>query len=271
MKENERLQAIIDELGVNPNQFAKSIGRTTAGIYDVLSTKGGRVGISKSLASKIVEVYPQVNYNWLLTGEGEMLNIGNTTYGDNSPISGNTQSIVGGINNIQVGGNVRGSNTLISGSGNMVIGGTREPDRTSAPVGEAAPAGIPLIPIYAVAGFGEDNSGVEYKDCEQYVIPEFARGGVEFAIRVSGSSMYPKYSNGDILACKKVPDVKFFQWGKVYVIDTSQGQLVKRVFEHDDKDLLLLVSDNKEKYPPFPMPKGDIRSLSIVLGVIRME
>lgn len=90
-------------------------------------------------------------------------------------------------------------------------------------------------------------------------------------IRVSGSSMYPKYSNGDILACRRVHDILFFQWGKVYVIDSSQGALVKRVFKDESQDNILLVSDNMEKYPPFSFPKSDIRSLSIVLGVIRLE
>jgi hypothetical protein len=35
--------------------------------------------------------------------------------------------------------------------------------------------------------------------------------------------------------------------------------------------MVWLVSDNKEKYEPFAIPKTDIRSLSIVLGVVRME
>lgn len=131
---------------------------------------------------------------------------------------------------------------------------------------------VPLIPFEAAAGFpfGELD-GVKYEDCEQYVIPEFENKGVTFMIRVSGSSMYPKYSSGDLLGCKRIDDILFFQWGKIYVIDSSQGPLVKRVFEHEDPDMILLVSDNKEKYPPFPMPKSDIRSLSLVLGVIRME
>lgn len=95
--------------------------------------------------------------------------------------------------------------------------------------------------------------------------------GVEFMIRVSGSSMYPKYANGDILACKKIHEILFIQWGKVHVIESaSQGALVKRIFEHDT-DTIRCVSDNKENYPAFLMPKSDIRSLSIVLGVIRLE
>ncbi|MDR1652318.1 MAG: S24 family peptidase [Prevotellaceae bacterium] len=132
--------------------------------------------------------------------------------------------------------------------------------------------GIPLIPIEAIAGFpASDSEGVFLEDCERYHIPEFERIGAKFLIRVSGSSMYPKYSNGDLLACTKLEDILFFQWGKVYVIDSSQGALVKRIFRSENPDSITLVSDNKEKYPPFDIPKSDIRSLSIVLGVVRLE
>lgn len=131
---------------------------------------------------------------------------------------------------------------------------------------------LPLIPFEALAGYlSTDNEGVMVEDCEHYVIPEFDRRGAEFIIRVSGSSMYPKYSNGDLLGCKKIKDILFFQWGKIYVLDTSQGTLVKRVYEHENDDFVMLVSDNKTVYPPFPIPKSDIRSLSIVVGVIRLE
>lgn len=133
--------------------------------------------------------------------------------------------------------------------------------------------GIPLIPLDAVAGFypGIDTQGIELKNCDHYVVPEFERLGAEYIIRVGGNSMYPKYSNGDVLACKKIKEITFFQWGKVYVLDTQQGALVKRVFEHPDQDLLICSSDNKENYPPFNLPKSEIRSMSIVLGVIRIE
>jgi hypothetical protein len=132
--------------------------------------------------------------------------------------------------------------------------------------------GIPLIPLDAVARYTEDNPGITLEDCQLYRVPEFQKNGAEFLIRVSGSSMYPKYSNGDVLACKKIHKIEFFQWGKVYVIDSSQGQMVKRIFEDaEGKDNITLVSDNGEKYPHFSIKKSSIRSLSIVLGVVRME
>lgn len=156
---------------------------------------------------------------------------------------------------------------LITGSGPML--------RSNLPVAQPTTepgTGIPLIPIEAIAGIpADENIGIRFIDCAHYVIPEFTNLNVEYMIRVSGSSMYPKYSNGDILACRRIHDVLFFQWGKIYVIDSSQGALVKRVFQDEDPDRILLVSDNKEHYPPFSIPKSDIRSLSIVVGVIRLE
>ena len=154
---------------------------------------------------------------------------------------------------------------LLTGEGEMLRTAT---DDSAADKQKA----LPLIPFEALAGYlSTDNEGVRLEDCERYVIPEFDRRGAEFIIRVSGSSMYPKYSNGDLLGCKKIENILFFQWGKIYVLDTSQGALVKRVYEHENKDFVMLVSDNKDVYPPFPIPKSDICSLSIVVGGVRLE
>lgn len=131
---------------------------------------------------------------------------------------------------------------------------------------------LPLIPIAAVAGFnGLDIPGIPLAQCPQYSIPDFIEQKAEYLIRVSGSSMYPKYSSGDILACRRIQEITFIQWGKIYVIDSQQGAMVKRLFEiPDDPEHILCQSDNP-KYPPFKLPKSEIRSLSIVVGVIRME
>ena len=132
---------------------------------------------------------------------------------------------------------------------------------------------LPLIPLDAVAGLpGDDNDGVFLNDCERYTVPEFSAKGAQYLIRVSGTSMLPKYNNGDILACRKIDEMTFFQWGKVYVMDTRQGALVKKVFpDNNNPDNILCVSENKEDFPPFTLPKTEIRSISIVVGVIGVE
>lgn len=133
--------------------------------------------------------------------------------------------------------------------------------------------GIPLIPVEAMAGYANGDVQVMGYELEDfYNIPDFENKGVKFLIRASGSSMYPKYSNGDILACRPVTDLSFFQWGKVYVLDTDQGPLVKRLFAcSDDDNCLECRSENKENYPPFRIKKSSIRKVSIVVGVVRME
>lgn len=132
---------------------------------------------------------------------------------------------------------------------------------------------LPLIPLDAVAGLpGDDNDGVNLDGCEQYNVPEFSAKGAQYLIRVSGTSMLPKYNNGDLLACRRIDEITFFQWGKVYVMDTRQGMLVKKVFpDKDNADNILCVSENKEDFPPFSLPKEEIRSLSIVVGLIGVE
>ena len=131
--------------------------------------------------------------------------------------------------------------------------------------------GIPLIPMEAIAGFpAMDNDGVRFEDCQHYSIPEFEAKGASFLIRVSGDSMTPLYCNGDIIACRKISEIHFFQWGGVYVLDTSQGVLVKYVEECEkNDDCILCVSENK-RYKPFPLPKDDIRSLSTIVGLVRL-
>lgn len=155
---------------------------------------------------------------------------------------------------------------LLTGHGDMLRSNQNTP--TAIPATQPG-VGIPLIPIEAMAGFGTGEVQVLEYECDRYVVPAFK--DAEFLIQVKGSSMLPKYNSGDIVACKKLPmDQLFFQWNKVYVLDTNQGALIKRVKAGSDDDHLLIVSDN-ERYEPFELHKKFIHSVAIVIGVIRLE
>ena len=161
-------------------------------------------------------------------------------------------------------------NWLLTGEGNMLR--TESEKEENIPVAHPSDSpmeGIPLIPISAMAGaFTGEQSVLEY-ECERFVVPTFK--GAEFLISVKGSSMYPKYNSGDIVACKRLPmDDIFFQWNKVYVLDTDQGPLIKRVKPGSDKEHVLIVSDN-ERYEPFELPLNRIYHVALVIGVIRLE
>ena len=88
----DRLIIFLEYLGIGQNKFAQNVG-LSAGYVNNLGEN-----ISSRSLNKILNVYPQLNEKWLLTGKGEM----------NKPI--NTQkakgnnSINSNINNIE--GNV---------------------------------------------------------------------------------------------------------------------------------------------------------------------
>lgn len=156
-------------------------------------------------------------------------------------------------------------NWILLGEGEML----KSEDKPVAKQTDNPNEGIPLIPVEAMAGaLTCDNTILEY-ECDRYVVPMFK--GADFLIPVKGSSMYPKYSSGDIVACQRVDmNNLFFQWNKVYVIDTNQGALIKRIKPGHDENHILIVSDN-EKYDPFELPYSAIHAVALVIGVIRLE
>lgn len=130
---------------------------------------------------------------------------------------------------------------------------------------------IPLIPISAMAGYPTSSADGVTDYNALYTIPEFKSLGADFLIRASGDSMYPHIHDGDLLACRKITEIEFLQWGKIYVIDTEQGVLVKRLFEGHSKNAIVCHSENTSSYPDFEIPKASILSISIVLGHIGLE
>lgn len=137
---------------------------------------------------------------------------------------------------------------------------------------EATPAQFgqltPLLLQEAAAGFGSENFAITEKDIQaQYLVPDF--NGIDFMIRVKGNSMYPKYSSGDVIACRKLKESKFIEWNKPHLIATTEhGLIVKRIRPHEEG--ILAVSDN-EKYAPFVIPNVEITGVAVIVGVIRLE
>lgn len=240
MTVKERIKTFCKAENITVSAFEESIG-VSNGYVNAISKS---IGIDR--LNIIVEKYSNLNIEWVLTGKGEMLktkcssndttpsvsHYGRNEYTTNSPA-------------------LQKKATLIAQSTNI-------PNK-----------GIPLIPIEAMAGALTCEQTVLEYECERYVVPVFK--GADFLIPVKGSSMYPKYSSGDIVACQRVAmSDLFFQWNKVYVIDTTQGALIKRIKPGSDENHVLIVSDN-EKYDPFELPISAIHAVALVIGVIRLE
>lgn len=145
-----------------------------------------------------------------------------------------------------------------------------EPALTTADTRKVKP--IPLVTQTAVAGFGNANFCIAEADVKDYyIVPKFRYHQVDFMIEISGSSMYPKYNSGDVVACTILRDGAFIQWNKCHIIATrEQGILCKRIMPGSTDDRLKMVSDNAD-YPAFEVPKEEITGIALVVGVIRLE
>lgn len=124
----------------------------------------------------------------------------------------------------------------------------------------------PRIPIDAAAGsLSFALSAVSENQCECYpIIPQFPK--YDFTIIARGDSMEPELESGDELACLFVQESSFIQWGRVHILDTEQGVVVKRVF---DKGGSILCKSTNPEYEPFKIPKREVYRMALVVGVIR--
>ena len=67
----QRLESVISWANMTINHFGRHIGLARSeALYQI---RAGQHGISKALAQRIVDKFPEVGMGWLLTGEGEML------------------------------------------------------------------------------------------------------------------------------------------------------------------------------------------------------
>lgn len=154
------------------------------------------------------------------------------------------------------------SEWLLTGNGAMLKNGARS-SRTS------LSKNTTYISSDTSDGLISDDYKIMEFDNEQFLIPTFK--DADYLVQVKGDSMYPKFNSGDIVACKKL-DMSdfFFQWDKVYVLETSQGTLTKRVKKGSTVEKITLISDN-ESYDSFELIITKILAVALVIGVIRVE
>lgn len=204
-------------------QFVKHKGLKMKEFEELCKLSSGyvtsmRKGYGQEKLNNVLTVFPELNREWLLYGEGSMLN--------------EDLSCTSSLKKKEEKSDTR-----------------------------------PRIPYDAAAGtLTETIEGVTEYQCEEVpVISAFPH--YDFTIRVVGRSMEPEYFAGDEVACLKVNEKRFLQWGRVHVLDTTQGVVIKRIY--DDGDCITCRSYNPE-FPDFSIPKEDIRSYNLVVGSLRL-
>lgn len=125
---------------------------------------------------------------------------------------------------------------------------------------------VPYYDIDATAGnvtiFSEDGS--EY--VKDYIsVPAFQ--DCEMFINVSGSSMYPKYVSGELIALKRLKDFEVIAYNEAYLIVTDEQRLLKYIRKSKKENMWTLHSEHSD-YEDFDIHIKKVRFLYIVKGKI---
>lgn len=128
---------------------------------------------------------------------------------------------------------------------------------------------VPLIPTAAHAGSLVDFAdAVNEYDCENIVSPV---RGASFAIQVTGDSMAPAFPSGARILCQRIDEGAFVEWGKVYLLDTVNGAVLKQVRKAETPDRVLCCSLNPSpEFAPFEVETRYIRGWFRVLMIMSL-
>lgn len=132
---------------------------------------------------------------------------------------------------------------------------------------KGTPTGYYYPEIYAKAGFDIANFNNEMQRLPVY-IPNFSKDVI--FINVYGDSMYPKYKAGDVIGIKPV-DFLYLVFGHPYVVVFDNGDVnIKYVRRGSDDEHVSLESENP-KYDPREYPLKIIRAFYAVEGSVKKE
>lgn len=207
----DRLREYIEHKGISYYAFENSIGASRGSISKAVKENKS---IGSSVLENILNIYQDINPNWLLTGKGAMI-IDQTAL--RPAIQVLDQSV--GVPYYDV--------DFCGGFEIMVN------DQTS------VPAGYINIP--------------QYNKADSWT-------------NITGHSMEPLISHGDMIALKKVEDWRtYILYGEIYGIMTEEWRTVKRVRKAENPDNIILEPINKN-YDSSEIPKSIITGVWQVLG-----
>jgi phage repressor protein C with HTH and peptisase S24 domain len=130
------------------------------------------------------------------------------------------------------------------------------------------PEMVKIIPTEALAGTLADYAdSVQEYECERMVSPI---KGADLAIKIFGDSMSPEYPSGSMLLIKKVNEKAFIEWGKVYVLDTENGAVIKQIRRTDRENVVECVSLNPA-FQPFTIDTSYIKGWYRILMMISLK
>lgn len=237
-----RLDKFMEIKGLNDNQMTVSAGLSVGALGK--QRKGSR-GLSSDSIAKILCAYPELNANWLLTGQGTMTEL---------------------IKNTGISTGVSTGVTIENSKNRPTIKQSNEVETISLFGAASRTIDIPIVEISAAAGYGAINP-----DHAEHIgvirLPEsMVKQGTHYCIRIKGESMSPTLQDSDYLIIRRIepqdwlymPDEHIF-----IVVDRDGMAYVKRVKNRLKKGFIVLMSDNidKSQYKNFNLQGDEIYNI----------
>jgi phage repressor protein C with HTH and peptisase S24 domain len=240
-----RVLQYLEYKGITPYRFCKDLG-LSMGYLD----KKGSIGTDKYL--KIIEYYPEINDNWLLTGKGEMLK---RNVQDNEHF----KSVNNTVNFSEETKNIKNITLLAKEE----EGGHYIKMPKVVTVDKQGNDNIVLVPVKAAAGYLLGYGDPSFiNTLPTFNLPNINNGTFRM-FQVSGHSMYPTISDGSYVVGEWVENlVKDVKDNRIYIIVGDDGILIKRVLNRLKKyGNLYLKSDNRKEYPNISLEAEQIKEV----------
>ena len=256
--DKERMEILLAHLKMNANELASSLGHKRSDrVYHVLRERNG---ISSSLAREICDIYPTISFEWLKTGEGDMLL--STELTEKSQKVFDTDEY-----------------QLLQRKFNALLNDYKDLKKEAEPLNPNAVISVPLVNQYAYAGYLNGYQNETYMNTLPTIpfIADHEAMGNYIAFEVKGDSMNDgteeSYLEGDRLLCREVPQ---YLWAESrlhikkwdFVIVHEDGILIKRITDHDTANHTIRVHSLNEMYPDRII---DLREVKQIFNVIELQ
>lgn len=231
----QRLVHFIKIMHLTQKEFEDRCGMSNGYVANI------RKSIGNDKLLNIVQQFPQLNREWLLYGEGEMLKPHQPQVVQNNFI---------------------GDNNFVNGSACPEYG---RPDTLPAIGAPIIPTSISRAPNIDILEYiSNKSSGVERSNISIGDMP------ITLWHRVRDTSLMPHYRTGDLLGLWAYPKGEENPIpGKLYAVDTWSNGLVVRYLFHDETGYRAH-SPNSEEYPDFIISTADIVRIYRVMIMVRM-
>lgn len=113
---------------------------------------------------------------------------------------------------------------------------------------------VPLLDVEAMAGYP---SGLVDADLSEVRHIHSPVSDVDVAITTRGNSMEPTIPEGSIVFLQEVKFASELEYGKVHVLVTTEGVILKEIYPSSKRQFITIHSYNP-RYPDREMPKEEI-------------